>query len=191
VLAEELTVIDATSSLWGNAKALLEIVLRLEQNDDTYTWHGWKKKAINAFLQDLPMHCSLVFGVWDSLTSETSQGQDSTMDDALVLGCVCEVKSGEVVTIRTFEALHDEKLPPVQQLEPGYQHALALMSVIRQDVAPVAWALFTDRSTWDDWIFAGEETEIAKGEVLAEIARQGRCVLMGSKTAHPHNHHNR
>ena len=64
VLAEELCVLDGDSALWRPARPLLDAALRLEQNDDTYSWHGWNKQQIIAFLDQLPQKCSLVVGVW-------------------------------------------------------------------------------------------------------------------------------
>jgi hypothetical protein len=50
-------------------------------------------------------------------------------------------------------------------------------------VAPVAWALFMEKSAWDEWLFAGgdDSAVIDKGELLATFARQGRCVLLGGQ----------
>jgi hypothetical protein len=182
VLAEELLVLDAESQLWPAIRPLLDALLRLEHYDDTYVWHGWSKRQIHQFLQRLPAHCTLVVGVWEtSVEEQTVLGQES-----LVVGCVCEVVEGEVHTIRTFEAFTDAALPSVKQLEPGFEHALELMRVVRMQVAPVAWALFTDKVTWDEWLFTddNEGHAIDKGELLASFARRGRCVLMGSQTAH-------
>ena len=183
MLAEEFVVVDGASPLWATARPLLDVALQLEQQDDSHVWHGWTKRQIVAFLQRLPTHCSLLVGVW--------QEEGQTQSETVKLGCVCEVKNGEVCSLRTFAALDDGTLPPVEQLEPGYQHALAIMRVVRGQVAPVAWALFTDKRTWDEWLFAegADGHAIDKGELLAELARQGRCVLMGSQTAkHPHHH---
>lgn len=181
MLAEEFIVLDAESSLWNAARPLLEAALQLEQNDDTYSWHGWTKKQIEAFLQRLPEHCSLLVGVWQ-------ENDVQALQETLTQGFVCEVKAGKICSLRTFAALVDEHLPPLEQLEPGYQHALELMRVARIQVAPVAWAIFTDKTTWDEWLLSeaesGEETD--KGALLSIFARQGRCVLMGSQTAHHH-----
>jgi hypothetical protein len=182
VLAEEFVVLDGESPLWIASRSLLDIALRLDQQED-YVWHGWKRSHMNAFLQKLPKHCSLLVGVW-----QEGNGQEQT--ESLVLGVVCEVRDGEVCSLRTFSSLVDESLPETQQLEPGYQHALELMRVAREQVAPVAWALFTDKYTWDEWLFAEKEGEqdIDKGELLAVFASEGRCVLMGSQAAHYHHH---
>jgi hypothetical protein len=167
VLADELSVIDADSRLWSAARPLLDNALRLEQQDETYIWHGWRKSQVNAFLQSLPVHCTLLVGVWG--TSEEDREQ-------LILGCACEVVEGEICTIRTFEALADPDLPSVHELEPGFEHALALMRVARISIAP------------DEWLFAAgeDEGEIDKGTVLASFAQQGRCVLLGSQASHHH-----
>lgn len=179
MLAEELSVIDADSELWQTARPLLDCALRLDQEDDSYIWHGWQKSQVDTFLQSLPTHCTLLVGVWNADSDEREQ---------LVLGCVCEVIEGEIHTIRTFEALADPDLPPIKELEPGFEHAVALMRVVKNQVAPVAWALFTDKTTWDEWLFvAGEDGgAINKGSVLASLARQGRCVLLGSRAPHHH-----
>ena len=184
MLAEELLVLDADSELWPAVRPLLNAALRLEHNDDTYVWHGWSKQQIHQFLQHLPAHCTLIVGVWEMGSQEQAvMGQES-----LVVGCVCEVVDSEVRTVRTFEALIDEELPSVKQLEPGFEHALEIMRVVRTHIAPVAWALFTDKPTWDEWLFADDDTghAIDKGELLASFARQGRCVLLGSQTAQGH-----
>ena len=183
MLAEELVVLDADSHLWCSTRWLLDVALRLAQNDESYVWHGWNKQQITTFLQQLPAHCTLLAGVWDTLRGETGEERE-----VLVLGYVCEVVGGEVRTIRTFEALQDAKdtdLPPMEQLEPGYEHALALMRAARLQVASVAWALFTDKATWDEWLFGATNDGgvVDKGEQLAKLAVQGRCVLMGSQTA--------
>ncbi len=55
-------------------------------------------------------------------------------------------------------------------------------------MSPVAWALFIEKPTWDEWLFAdgNDGAVVNKGKLLATFARQGRCVLMGSQTAHHH-----
>jgi hypothetical protein len=184
VLAEELIVHDADSPLWLSAKPLLEITWKLEQSDDTYDWHGWRKTNIDAFLAHLPRHCSLMVGVW---RAETLSSTDSTTQttDTLLLGLVCEVVAAEVHSVHTFASLIDARLPPVQELEPGYQHALELMRVARAQVAPVAWALFTDEDTWNEWLLTELDaagTTVDKGNLLTLLARQGRCVLLGNQT---------
>lgn len=175
VLAEELLVSDTGSPLWRSVRPLLEVALKLEQNDTSYSWHGWNKQQIQTFLVSLPTPCALVVGVW------TADGER----DVLTLGCVCEVVEGEVHSLRTFDALPLEDLPPLHELEPDFEHALAIMRAVRLHVAPVAWALFTDKETWDEWLLTGDEKDgvIDKGEQLATLARQGRCVLLGSQTS--------
>jgi hypothetical protein len=163
--------------MWQRIGPLLDAALRLEQMDESYAWHGWRKQQINAFLQRLPAHCTLLLGVWETATDQR---------EVLALGCVCEVSEGEVRSIRTFEALGD--VPHVQELEPGFEHALTLMQATRAQVAPVAWALFTDKATWDEWLFT-EDVDgnvVDKGELLAALATQGRCVLLGNQTKHHH-----
>lgn len=192
VLAEELSVLDADAPLWEPARPLLQAAFRLEQSDATSVWHGWQKRQIDAFLRALPAHCTLLVGVWETILDEDEpafQGRE-----ALVLGFVCEVVNGEVCSLRTFEALKDASLPPITELEPGFEHARELMRVVKAQIAPVAWALFTDKVTWDEWLFAEEREEreeretdiIDKGELLAELARQGRCVLMGAQATQHH-----
>ena len=41
------------------------------------------------------------------------------------------------------EALIAAGLKPIKQLEPGYEDALEIMRMARVQIAPVAWALFT------------------------------------------------
>lgn len=184
VFAEELVVIDTDSALWEAVRPLVAAALRLDQQQEA-SWHGWNKEQITTFLRTLPEHCTLVCGVWDTLTDEEGDERE-----VLVLGCVCEVQRGEVLTVRTFEALQDEKLPPLQELEPGFEHAREIMRTIKAQIAPVAWALFTDKTTWDEWLLAeGNEGGVAdKKTLLSLFAQQGRCVLMGSQAAH-HSHH--
>jgi hypothetical protein len=182
VLAEELFILDANSELWPAVRPLLDVVLRLERDDDTYVWHGWTKGQIHQFLRSLPAHCTLVLGVWEVGAEEHT----ALAYESLVIGCVCEVIGGEVSTIRTFEALADANLPSVKELEPGFEHAREIMRVVRTQIAPVAWALFTDKTTWDEWLFGDNDKGhvVDKGELLASFALQGRCVLMGSQIRH-------
>lgn len=180
MLAEELSVIDADAPLWDAIRPLLAAALQLEQNGDAYTWHGWQKQQVCTFLKGLPAHCTLVIGVWDTLVDEEDGGER----EVLVLGCVCEIIEGELYSLRTFKVLSDPALPALDELEPGFEHAREIMRVVRQEVAPVAWALFTDKTTWDTWLFATADDGgvLDKGALLAQYARQGRCVLMGSQT---------
>jgi hypothetical protein len=181
MLAEEFIIIDPEASLWSTIRPLLDSVLRLDREREPYVWHGWRKELIEAFLGRLPTHCALLVGVWDaeSIAEEACDGQER---EILVLGCICEVRNGEICSLRTFEALTDTdpSLPAVAELEPGCQHAIELMRATRRLVAPVAWALFTDRVTWNEWLFAEDD----KDELIASLAKQGRCVLMGSQTSH-------
>ena len=193
VLAEELQVLDVDSHLWHSIRPLLNAAMRLEQGNETQVWHGWNRQQIVTFLQQLPSHCTLVTGVWDTILQEIPDTEEMVEAGAgereqLVFGCVCEVVSGEIQTVRTFESLAQADLPPVEQLEPGYHHALEIMRAVRLQVAPVAWALFTDQATWSEWLFraSADGGVIDKGELLAALARQGRCVLMGSQTTHHH-----
>ena len=108
--------------------------------------------------------------------------------ELLTTGIVCEVLDGAIQSIRTFNALLGVGLKPVEQLEPGIEDATEIMRVVRIAIAPVAWALFTDRATWNEWVYA-DDTEahgMHKGELLATFARQGHCVLLGEQTAHQH-----
>jgi hypothetical protein len=180
MLSEELLIIDGDSPLFRSLRPIVDSALRLDHNDNTYTWRGWNKAQIERFLQSLPTVCSLVAGVW-----ETVPGEGETPEhEILVLGCVCEVRAGEVQTIRTFEALAQVGLKTVDQLEPGIDDALEIMRAART-IAPVAYAMFIEKPAWDEWIFAnGEDGGVVdKGEALATIAREGRCVLMGSQVA--------
>lgn len=183
MFAEEFVVVDATSPLWNAMRPFLDIALRIEQQDDSYSWHGWNKASINAFLQKLPSHCSLMLGVWQV---DAAQEQET-----LWLGCICEVLNGAICSVRTFAALEDPALPALAELEPGFTHAQDLLRVTKGQVAPVAWALFTDKATWDEWLLTvnADEQPIDKGELLAALARQGRCVLLGSQVSHHPHHH--
>ncbi len=173
MLAEELHVIDADAPSWPGIRPLLHAAMLLEQNE-SLVWHGWNRAQISTFLTSLPAHCTILAGVWEVSDDEVQQEQ-------LVLSCVCEITNGDVQSIRTFESLRGEALPVLQELEPGFEHALEIMRVVRQTVAPVAWAIFTDKTTWDEWVYSGDENVIHKGEMLAALAAQGRCVLMGSQ----------
>lgn len=188
MLAEELLVLDGDSPLWRAAHPFLDAALLLEQNDESYCWHGWDKRQINTFLAGLPPTCSLVVGVWDIFVP-TEQDGGATERELLTLGIVCEVAEGEIVSIRTFNALTSAGLKPIEQLEPGSGDAGELLRVVKAEVAPVAWALFTDRATWNEWIFADNEEGhvIDKAALLATFAQQGRCVLMGAQSTRHHH----
>jgi hypothetical protein len=179
VFAEEFVVLDADSLLWAEARSLLNAALHLEQQDDQFVWHGWQKQHITTFLQNLPSHCALLAGVWMA---------DDGPEERLVLGLVCEVMNGEISSLRTFESLVDSTLPAISVLEPGFEHARELLRVTKAQVAPVAWAIFTDLATWQEWLFTEESADRIpdKAELLASLARQGRCVLMGSQVMHHH-----
>jgi hypothetical protein len=180
LIAEELTVIDSESPLWSLTSSLLDAALRFEQNNELDCWNGWNKRQIQSLLDSLPSRSSLVVGVWETKAVK----EDRPEYEKLVIGLVCEVIDGEVSSIRTFDALAAEGLKPSNQLEPGIDDAREIIRYTEMLVAPVAWALFTEKSTWDEWLFANvdESTPIDKGQQLATFAQQGRCVLMGSQT---------
>ena len=193
MLAEELVVIDAQSPLWTVARPLLDVALRLEQSGNEFVWHGWNKRQIERVLTELPQHCSLVVGVWEMQPRD----DNASAQEILKLGVVCEVTNGSVTTIRTFDTLVEAGLKATKDLEAGFEDALSIMRVARSTVAPVAWALFTDAETWHEWVFAqaenaqdrGDNKAADKAELLATLTWQGRCVLMGSQSAHPHHYH--
>ncbi len=174
MLAEELHIVNADAPSWQAVRPMLSIALQLEQ-DDTYVWHGWDKAQIMTLLNHLPAHCTILAGVW-------SGADDRQPKESIVFSCICEIIDGEVRTVRTFEALTGEDLPTFERLEPGFEHALEIMRVVRHTIAPVAWALFTDKDTWDEWVYTGDKHVVDKGKLLASFAQQGRCVLMGSQT---------
>lgn len=184
MLADELVLVDGTSPLWNAVRPLLDVALQLEQQDNSYSWHGWRKEFMTKFLKALPPHCSLMVGVWQVDPTVAN------VQEQLSLGCICEVVTGEVHSVRTFAALVDAGLPPVEQLEPGYIHAQELMRVAREQVAPVAWALFTDKISWDEWLLTNGDNEpmLDKKDLLASLTQQGRCVLLGSQVAQRHHH---
>jgi len=195
VLTEDFVIVDVNSPSWSAVQPYVEAAFRLEQNEGSSVWHGWDKRQIDTFLQQLPSPCSLLVAVWESEEAVEDDGKGQGTQEALILGCVCEVVGGEVRSIRTFESLQGDDLPPLAELEPGFEHAFELMRVVRRLVAPVAWGLFTDKQTWNEWIFQeggkslssdNDGITIDKGELLAELAQQGRCVLMGSQTTHHH-----
>jgi hypothetical protein len=177
VLSEELLVIDGDSALWKAARPLLDAALRLDLQDERYSWHGWNKKQISVFLERLPSPCCLVVGVWEIVPGTNG----SEEREHLVVGLVCEVIEGSISSVRTFDSLG---LKSVEQLEPGIQDALEIMRLVRMQVAPVARALFIDKVTWDTWLFADgvDGAVIDKGKLLAEFVRQGRCVLLGGSS---------
>lgn len=186
MLAEELLVIDGDALLFRPARPLIDIALRLDQEGGAFCWRGWKRQQIERFLGSLPSPCSLVVGVWETVPADGEMEER----EKLALGCVCEVRDGVVRTIRTFESLAGVGLKAVDQLEPGVDDALEIMRAART-IAPVAYALFIEKAAWDEWLFAsGDDGSVSdKGEVLAALARQGRCVLMGSSVARHHHAH--
>lgn len=179
MLAEELLIFNGTDTLWQTARPFLEAALRLEQQDERFTWHGWQKGPVQTFLATLPSPCSLVVGVWDTLPETNGQAAQ----DTLVLGVVCHVIQGQVHALWTFEALVEAGLKPVDELAISMEDALDIMHYARRQVAPVAWALFTEKAAWDEWLFATAEDggPLDKGALLALLADKGRCVLMGSQ----------
>lgn len=181
MFAKELEILDGDSPHYRSIRPLLDASLCLDRSEDSYAWHGWQRNYLTSFLASLPERCSLLVGVWETISGS---GQHEEVEQ-LALGCVLEVIEGEVRSVRTFDALVKDGLKPVEQLEAGYEDALELMRLARAQVAPVAWALFIDKKGWDEWLFSEEEGEhgepLDKGEQLAGFARKGRCVLMGSQ----------
>jgi hypothetical protein len=179
LLAKEFRVIDETSPLWLCCSSLLDIALCFDHSDETYSWNGWSKQQIGNFLQSLPSRSSIVVGVWETLCEK----EGNTEREKLVIGLVCEVINGEVHSVRTFDALSADGLKPSDQLEPGIDDAQEIIRHTERAVAPVAWALFMEKSTWDEWLFASvdESAVLEKAQQLMELAHQGRCVLMRSK----------
>jgi len=181
VLAEELLILNGEGPLWQTARPLLDAALRLEQSDDSLVWHGWRKSQVEAFLATLPAPCSLVLGIWDTFPATDTQ----PVQDKVVLGLVCKVEQGVIRSLGTFEALVSAGLKPIDELEIGMEDALDIMHYARRQFAPVAWALFSEKAAWDEWLFAaGDQDEIVdKGALLDRLVEQGRCVLMGSQAA--------
>ncbi len=183
MLVEELAVVDTTSPLWETMRPVLEAALRLEVSDATSSWHGWNKAQVEAFLGRCPSHCSILVAVWETLRDE--QGRER---DMLRIGWVGELRDGQVRAIYTLDTFTTAGLSAIEELEPGYEHALEMLRVAKARVAPVAWALFTDKATWDTWLFAtaSDGGVLDKGVLLTSLTRQGRCVLMGSQAGHHH-----
>lgn len=46
MLAEEFAIIDPEASLWNATRPLLDSALRLEREEKSYAWHGWRKDSI-------------------------------------------------------------------------------------------------------------------------------------------------
>ncbi len=180
MLAEEFIVLDSDSPLWMSTSPLLDIALRFDQNDETYSWNGWNKQQIRDFLNSLPSQSSLVVGVWETIPEK----EGSPECENLALGLIFEIIDGEICSIRTFDALTIGGLKPSNQLEPGIDDAWEIIRQTEKLVAPVAWALFTEKSTWDEWLFASEDdgNVVDKGQQLTTFTRQGRCVLLGRQT---------
>lgn len=181
MLADNLLVFDDNDPLWQAARPLLDAALLLERGDDTSTWHGWQKSTVQAFLSTLPSPCSLIVGVWDTLSTTDTQ----PARDQLVQGIVCAVEQGTVRALYTLEALVAAGLKPINELEIGMEDALEIIHYARRQVAPVAWALFIEKVAWDEWLFASADDGgvLDKGALLNALAAKGRCVLMGSQAA--------
>ena len=174
MLAEEFAILADNGPLWQAARSLLDVAARLDQMDQIHNWHGWQREQIDAFLAALPSPSSLVVGVWEMQPS---------LPDRLHLGIVCKVVQGEICSLSTFEALRSAGLKPSEELAIGIEDALEIMHYARSQVAPVAWALFCEKTAWDEWLFTAiEEHEgQSKGELLRNLIDQGRGVLMGSQ----------
>lgn len=179
MFAEEFLILDEDGALWQQVCPLLDAALCLEQGDEDATWHGWQKGQVRRFLSALPSPCSLVVGVWHTVSNNWNAR------DMLVLGIVCEVVQGKISSLCTFEHLVAAGLKPLDELEIGMEDALEIMHYARRQVAPVAWALFIEKTAWDEWLFtcAKDGGALDKGELLNALARKGRCVLMGSQAA--------
>src|SRR2546421_11266493 len=101
---------------------LLDIALRFDQNDETYSWNGWNKQQIRDFLNSLPSRSSIVVGVWETIAEEDARPEY----ESLVVGFICEIINCEVCSVRTFDALTIAGLKPSKQLEPGVDDALEI-----------------------------------------------------------------
>jgi hypothetical protein len=180
LIAKEFTVFDSDSPLWQPVSTWLDVALRFDKNDESFSWNGWEKQPIREFLNSLPSPSSLVAGIWETIPEKDGRPECEN----LVIGLICEIISGEVYSVRTFDALTLGGLKSSNQLEPGIDDAWEIIRQTEKLVAPVAWALFTEKSTWDEWLFASEKDGIAvdKGQQLTTFTRQGLCVLMGSQT---------
>ncbi len=77
-------------------------------------------------------------------------------------------------------------LKPSDQLEPGIDDAREIILHAERVVAPVAWALFLEKTTWEEWLFTQSDEGIVleKGQQLMDLAHQGRCVLLGRQTTY-------
>ncbi|HYX48389.1 MAG TPA: hypothetical protein VE843_01505 [Ktedonobacteraceae bacterium] len=180
MFAEEFIVIDADSPLWSSARPLLDLAVRLDQNEETYSCNGWNKRQIRGFLDSLPSRSSVIVGVWETIPEK----EGSSEHENLFIGLVCEIIDGEINSIRTFDALTLGGLKPSNQLEPSIDDAQEIIGHVEKLVAPVTWALFTEKSTWDEWLLANldDSIEVDKGKQLIALVHQGRCVLMGRQT---------
>jgi hypothetical protein len=180
VLAEELVVFNGEGPLWQTARPLLDAALRLENLDDSAVWHGWRKREINVFLQSLPSPSSLIAGIWETLPAT----ENRPAQDKLVLGVVCKVEQGEIRSFGTWETLVSAGLKSLDTLEIDMNDILEVMHYARRQFAPVAWALFGDRSAWNRWFLSDDEDALLKkADLLRQLVARGRIVLMGSQTA--------
>ncbi len=182
MLVEDLSIVDGASPLWETMRPMLDAALRLETGDDTTVWHGWNKAQVETFLRRSPHHCCVVVAAWETLHDEQHAERD-----VLRVGWVGELLDGQVCAIHTLDTLTIVGLPHIHDLEPGYEHARAIMRAVHAGIAPVAWAIFTDKTTWDEWLFAtdSEGGVIDKSALLRSLSQQGRCVLLGSQVGHP------
>jgi hypothetical protein len=121
-----------------------------------------------------------VVGVWETISENAGIAESERM----VIGLICEVIHGEVHSIRTFDALSANGLKPSNQLEPGVDDAREIILYTEKLVAPVSWAFFTEKTTWDALLFSSVDngTMVDKAQQLAALIHQGRCVIMGNKT---------
>lgn len=180
MLAEEFKVIDGNSPLWLSSKSLLDVAKGFEREDETYSWNGWGKQQIRKFLHSLPSRSSIVVGVWEVLCENEGHAEH----EELVVGLVCEVIDGEVRSVRTFDALKADGLKPSDQLEPGVDDAREIIQHVERVVAPVAWALFTEKATWDELLLPRvvNGTVVDKAKQFDTLIQEGRCVIMGNQT---------
>ncbi len=180
MIAEEFMVIDDSSPLWQSCSSLMDVALRIDGSDDGYSWNGWNKQQIRNFLHSLPSKSSIVLGVW-----EMSCGKEHYSErEELAIGLVFEVIDGDVYSVRTFDALKADGLKPSNQLEAGIDDAREIIRHAEKVVAPVAWALFLEKTTWDEWLFEtiDIDAQADKAQQLEVMTNQGRCVILGSKT---------
>lgn len=68
------------------------------------------------------------------------------------------------------------------QLEPGIDDAREILRQTEKLVAPVAWALFTEKSIWDELLFAGEEDGIVVDKGQPDYFYQPRALRTYGKS---------